>query len=213
MICTIIPKGENHASGIISPFCQTHFPFCTIFMLKITADLIKRRLPARNEMLLALSMAAFLIFTWSMRALFFNFPAFMLSHSMGEILVIAAYMLAFALLETLLVMLVMVFIATILPAVLLKEGFSYKASFFFIAFAAISIHLQYNMTNQPKISFLALELGRALALWLIPVLLVQFVGVIRKIVMDVLDRLMIFSYIYLPLGVISLFVITIRLLW
>ena len=164
-------------------------------------------------MILALSMAAFLVFTWSMRALFFNFPAFILSYTIGEILVIAAYMLAFALLETLMVILVMVLLAVILPGALLREGFSYKASFCFITFAAISIHLQYVMTNQPNISYLALELGRALILWLIPVLLVRFVSVVRKVVMEVLDRLTIFSYIYLPLGIISLFVVIIRLLW
>jgi hypothetical protein len=182
-------------------------------MLKNLADFFKRRLPARNDMILALSMAAFLVFTWSMRALFFNFPAFILSYTMGETLVIAAYMLAFALLETLVVVFVMVLLAVILPGALLREGFSYKASFCFIAFAAISIHLQYAMTNQPKVSYLALELGRALVLWLIPVLLVRFVSAVRKIVLDVLDRLTIFSYIYLPLGIISLFVVTIRLLW
>ncbi len=182
-------------------------------MLNKIAVFIEHRLPARNEMFLALSMAAFLVFTWTLRALFFNFPAFMLSYSMGEILVIAAYMLAFALLETLLVMLVMVFLAVLLPGVLLKDGFSYKASFFFIAFAVISIHLQYIMTNQPKISFLALELVRALILWLVPVLLVQFIKILRKIVMDILDRLTIFSYIYIPLGAISLLVVLIRLLW
>ena len=182
-------------------------------MLNKIIDFIKRRLPARNEMILALSMAAFLVFTWSLRALFFNFPAFMLSFNMGEILVIAAYMLAFALLETLLVMLLTVLLAVLLPGVLLKEGFSYKASFFFIAFAVISIHLQFVMTNQPKISYLALELGRALILWLVPVLLVRYVRVVRQIVMDILDRLTIFSYIYLPLGVISLLVVAVRLLW
>lgn len=164
-------------------------------------------------MFLALSMAAFLVYTWSLRGLFFKFPAFMLSYTLGEILAISAYMLAFALLETLAVMLVMVLLAIILPGVLLKEGFSYKATFFFIALAAISIHLQYVMTNQPKISFLVLELGRALVLWLVPVLLVRFVRIIRRIVMNVLDRLTIFSYIYLPLGIISLLVVTVRLLW
>ena len=137
----------------------------------------------------------------------------MLSYSMGEILVIAAYMLAFALLETLLVMMVMVFLAALLPGILLKDGFSYKASFFFIAFAVISIHLQYIMTNQPKISFLAIELVRALILWLVPILLVQFIRILRRIVMDILDRLTIFSYIYIPLGAISLLVVLIRLIW
>jgi hypothetical protein len=182
-------------------------------MLKKLPDFFKRRLPARTEMFLALSMAAFLVFTWSMQALFFSFPAFLLSYAVGEILVIAAYMLAFALLETLLVTLALVVLAVILPGALLKEGFSYKASFFFIAFGAISIHMQSVMTNQPKTSFLLFELGRALALWLILVLLVRYVGLARKIVMDILDRLTIFSYIYLPLGMISLLVVAFRLLW
>jgi hypothetical protein len=173
----------------------------------------KRRLPAKSELFLVLSTAAFLIFTWSVRALFFNFPAFLLSYAVGEILVIAAYMLAFALLETLLVTLVLIVIAALLPEVLFTRGFSYKASFFLIAFGVISIHMQYVMTNQPKTDFLLMELVRALALWLIPVLLIHYVGAIRRIIMDVLDRLTIFSYVYLPLGLISLLVVTFRLLW
>jgi hypothetical protein len=182
-------------------------------MLKNFFNFIQRRLPERNEMFLALSMAAFLVFTWSLRALFFNFPAFMLSYTIGEILVISAYMMAFALLETVAAMLVILVLAIILPGVLLKEGFSYKASFFFIGFAVISIHLQFVMTNQPKISYLTLELGRALGIWLVPVLLVHYVEFLRRIVMDILDRLTIFSYIYFPLGLISLLVVIVRLLW
>jgi hypothetical protein len=182
-------------------------------MLKKIPDILKHRLPARTEMLLVLSTAAFLVFTWSMRALFFNFPAFLLSYTLGEILVIAAYMLASALLETLLVTFVLIAAALILPGRLFKEGFSYKASFFLIAFGVISIHMQFVMTNQPKPDFLLLELVRALALWIIPVLLTHFLAPVRKIVMDFLDRLTIFSYIYLPLGLLSLLAVTFRLLW
>lgn len=184
-----------------------------IFMLNKFSAFFKRRLPAKNEMFLVLSTAAFLIFTWSVRTLFFNFPAFLLSYAVGEILVIAAYMLAFALLESLLVTLFLIVISMILPGGLFKDGFSYKASFFLIAFGVVSIHMQNVMTNQPKADFLLLELGRALALWLIPVLLVRYVGVVRKVVLDILDRLTIFSYIYLPLGIVSLLVVAFRLLW
>lgn len=182
-------------------------------MVKNVFNFIQSRLPAREETFLALSMAAFLVFTWTLRALFFNFPAFLLSYSVGEILSISAYMLAVALIETMLVMIPVLLLAVILPGFLMKDGFSYKASFFFIGFGAIAIHLQFVMTNQPKIDYLLLELGRALAFWLIPALLVQFVPWLRKIVMDILDRLTIFSYIYFPLGIISLFVVLVRLLW
>ena len=182
-------------------------------MLKKLSDFLQPHLPDRTEMLLVLSTAAFLVFTWSMRALFFNFPAFLLSYKLGEILVIAAYMLATALLETLLVTFVLIAVAAILPRKLFREGFSYKASFFLIAFGAISIHMQFVMTNQPKPDFLILELVRALALWIAPVLLTYFVTPVRKFVLDLLDRLTIFSYIYLPLGLLSLLVVTFRLLW
>jgi len=182
-------------------------------MFKTIPDFFKRRLPARNETLLVLSLAAFLIFSWSLRTLFYQVPAFILSYNLWEILSIAAYMLAFALLETLLATLFTVILAVILPAVLFRDGFAYKASFALLAAAAISIHLQFVMTNQPKINFLLLELGRGFALWLVPVLLTRYVGFLRKIVLDVLDRLTIFSYLYLPLGIISLLVVIVRLLW
>lgn len=176
-------------------------------------DFIKRRLPANNDIFLVLSTAAFLVFSWELRALFFNFSAFILSYTLGEILAIAAYMLMAALFETLLVTLMLVILAAILPGVILRNGFAYKAAFFLIAFAAVFIHLQFVMTNQPKVNFLLLELGRGLALWLVPVLLTAYVGAVRKIVLDLLDRLTIFSYLYLPLGVISLIVVIVRLLW
>ena len=175
--------------------------------------LLKRRLPAKNETFLVLSTAAFLIFTWSLRTLFFNIPAFFLSYTIDEILVIAAYMLAFALCETLRATLLLIIASILLPGGLFKEGFSYKASFFLIAFGVVSIHMQNVMTNQPTIDFLLLELGRAFALWLALVLLTRYVNLARKIALDILDRLTIFSYIYLPLGLVSLLVVTFRLLW
>lgn len=182
-------------------------------MLKSLSEFFKRRLPARTEIFLVLSMAAFVIFTWSLRAFFFGIPAFLLSQTPGEILVILFYMLAVALLETILVTFSLAGLAIILPGGWLKEGFSYKASFFIVASAAIFIHLQYVLTNQPTVNFLLRELGLMLALWLIPTLLTRYIGVVRKIVLDVLDRLTIFSYLYLPLGAISLIVILIRLVW
>jgi hypothetical protein len=182
-------------------------------MLKTIPNFFKRRMPARDEILLVLSLAAFLVFSWSLRMLFYQVSAFILSYSLWETLSIAAYMLMFALLETLLVTFFMVVLAVLLPGALLRDGFAYKASFALLAAAAISIHLQIVMTNQPKISFLLIELGRGLALWLVPVLLTRYVGFIRKIVLEVLDRLTIFSYLYLPLGILSLLVVIVRLLW
>ncbi len=182
-------------------------------MTKAFPDFLERRMPARNEIFLASSMATFLVFSWSLRMMFYTFPSFSLSHRFGEIFIIVTYMMTFALLDTLFATLALVVLAVILPGAVLKDGFSYKASFFFIASTVIFIHLQYTLTNQTKIGSLILELGLILVLWLVPVLLTRYVDAVRKIVLDILDRLTIFSYVYIPLGVISLFVVIIRLLW
>lgn len=158
-------------------------------------------------------MAAFLIFSWELRAFFYNVPAFVLSYSLGEILSIVAYMMAFALVETAAIMAVMLVLAALLPGVLLKNGFSYKAAFLFLALGLSSMGLQFGMTNQPKISYLVYVLVRALVGWLVAVLITQFMPFVRKIVLDILDRLTIFSYIYIPIGLLSLVVVAARLLW
>lgn len=176
-------------------------------------EFLKRRLPAKSEIFLALSVVTLLVFSWELRSLFYNAPAFLLSYTLARILSIAAYMLAVALLETLTVTLFAVALAMILPGAILRNGFSYKASFLFIALAVVSIQLQFTMNNQPKISYLVGKLVFALFLWLIPVLLVQFFPRIRALVLDLFDRLTIFSYIYLPLGILSLFVMIVRLIW
>ena len=182
-------------------------------MPKPTLEFFKKQFPARGEILLALSGLAFLVYGWELRALFFNFPAFVLSYTVGEILVIAAYMLGFALLETAAVMLIALALAVVLPRKLFAEGFSFKAFFLFLGMGAVSVHLQFVMTNQPTVNFLLRELALGLALWILPSALAHYVPIVKKIVLDILDRLTIFTYIYFPLGLISVLVVTFRLLW
>lgn len=175
-------------------------------------EFFTQRLPEKKELTLALSGLTFLVFGWQLRALFYNFPAFLLSYTVGEILVIAAYMLAFALIETAVVMAFVLVLAIILPHKLFAEGFSYKSFFLFLSLGAVSVYLQYVMNNQPKIAFLARELAYGLAAWILLSLLTYFVPVVKKIILDILDRLTIFTYIYIPLGILSLLVVTFRLI-
>ena len=176
-------------------------------------DFFKRRIPAKNDFFLALSVATLLVFSWELRSLFYNAPALFLSYTLGEFLSIAGYMLAGALIETILIVLSVVILAILLPGVILRDGFAYKASFLFIALAIVSAYLQFNMTNQPKINFLLMQLIVIFVLWLVPVLLIHFIAPLRKFMLDLFDRLIIFSYIYLPLGFVSLLVVIVRLLW
>ena len=177
------------------------------------ADILKRRFPARSDILLVASMASFCLFSWELRNYFYQVPALMLSYRLWDLVSIAAYALAFALFETVLVMAVMLALAFLLPGFALRDGFGYKGSFLILALAAVSIHLQLVMNNQPKPQFLFAELARLLGMWLIPVLLIHFIPQVKKIVLEVLDRLTIFGYVYIPLGIASLLIVIVRNLW
>ncbi len=180
---------------------------------KAILDFFKRRLPARSETVLVFAMAVFLVFSWALRNIFFQYPSYILSYNVLDILAIVSYEMGFAMLESALVMVFVLALAFILPGKWFKEGFSYKGSFAILSLAAVSIYMQAVMTNQPKISWLGLQLGRGFVLWLIAVLMSHYVPLVRKIVLDILDRLTIFLYVYVPIGMISLLVVIVRNLW
>lgn len=177
------------------------------------SNFFKRRIPAREEIKLVFSMAAFCVFTWALQNYFYQFPALLLSHNVWDLLSIAAYTLSFALIESFLTTVFVALLAFILPGFLLRNGFAYKGALVILATAVVSIHLQIVMNNQPQVSFLVVEFALWIALWLVPVLLTGYVPAVRKIVLDLLDRLTIFCYIYVPLGIISLFVVIVRIVW
>jgi hypothetical protein len=176
-------------------------------------DFLKRRLPARSDIVLVASTAVFLVFSWSLRSIFFQYPSYILSYTVWEIFAIVAYHMAFALLESALVVAVFVTVAFLLPGKWFKEGFAWKASLGIITLAALSIYLQAVMNNQPKINWLAMQLGRGVLAWLAAMLVTHFVPFVRKILLDILDRLTVFLYLYLPIGLVSLLVVIVRLVW
>jgi hypothetical protein len=132
---------------------------------------------------------------------------------LGDIISIAAYTLCVALIESVLTTAFVTLLAFLLPGFLLRDGFAYKGAFAILAATLISIHLQLVMNNQPQVGFLVGELALGLALWLVPVLLTHFIPAVRKVVLDILDRMTIFSFIYVPLGLVSLAVVIARNLW
>jgi hypothetical protein len=140
-------------------------------------------------------------------------PALILSYNLWDLLSIAAYALAFALVESILTLAFFVALAFILPGFAMRDGFSYKASFAIVSASAVAIYLQAVMSNQPTTQFLLLQLARFGVLWLVPTLLTRYVPFVRKFVLDVLDRLTVFNYIYPPLGILSLLVVILRNLW
>ena len=90
-------------------------------------DTIRTRLPSGHEILLVFGVVAFAVFGWSIRGFLYKLPAFTLYFGAGANLAVLAYMMAFALLESVLVVGFLVALSAILPSGWLRSGFAYKA--------------------------------------------------------------------------------------
>lgn len=117
-------------------------------------------------------------------------------------------MMAFALLESLLITATLLLLSMLLPAAWLRDGFAYKSFVFLIVATGASIYLQQVLRSSwPSSQILTLAwaaplLGMA-ALLALAHLLPRF----KHILLDIQDRLSIMLYVYIPLGILSLVVV------
>ncbi len=169
------------------------------------------RLPAQGDILQAAGGGFFLIFTWALRGFLYQLSSLLLYHSVGDIFAILAYMLALALLETFAVLAILIALASLLPAHWLRQGFGGKAFLILLIGGAASTALA-SYLSQKMTAFLPLAGGLALALLLLgsSFLLLERLPAARRALGGFLERLSIFAWIYLPLGILSLLVVLIR---
>ena len=103
---------------------------------------IQRRLPRVEEILDVLGVSVFVLFSWSLRGFLYNLPSFLHSLSVGAILGILCYMMAFALLESLLLVCCLLLISIVLPGKWYRDGFAYKGFLTILVISITSIQIQ-----------------------------------------------------------------------
>ena len=162
-------------------------------------------------MIAVLAVAVFVCFSWTIIGFFNKLSSFILYFTPGEIANIFAFMMAFALLESLVVTGLLILLSAILPSKWLKEGFAFKGFVVLLVVAATAILFQKALRDyfpplQTLLTFSILPL-------LLIALLVWFVHSQPKaqnILLNVQDRILIMLFIYLPIGVIGLLVVMAR---
>ncbi len=189
-------------------------------MLQSISHSIQKRLPARVEALRVFGVVLFAVFGWSIRGFLYKVPAFTLYFGLSANLAILSYMLSFALLESVLVIAALLALAACLPARWLKQGFAYKGSLIvFVAAVAMILFEQWFrigffkdiMAGQyymvpPFIIGLASSIVALFGLlWLL-----RAQPRFQKYILYAAEQLGIFTYIYVPLGLIGLAVVLIR---
>jgi hypothetical protein len=174
---------------------------------------IKNRFPDRRDSTLVFSAAVFAVFTWTVRGFIYQVPSFILYFGVWDVFGILALQFTFALLESAFVAGLFILFGALLPAKWLKTGFGYKGFITVVVAAIAFIYLKGAMTNQPTVQFFVTTFVVTFLAWLGLILAAHFWNRFQRLVLDLADRLSIFLYIYLPLGLLSVVVVMIRLIW
>jgi hypothetical protein len=174
-------------------------------------DWIRNRFPSRRDGIAVLAVAVFLCFSWTLIGFFNKLSSFILYFTPGEIANIFAFMMAFALLESLAVAGLLVLLSAILPSSWLKEGFAFKG--FVILLVATGTALLF----QRELKDYFPSAGTLLTYSLIPLLVIAFLvwflhsrPRLQRLLLTVQDRISIMLFIYVPIGVIGLLVVMAR---
>lgn len=174
-------------------------------------ELIKMRFPSRSDMLAVFGVVVFVCFTWTLLHFFNKVSSFLLYFTPVEIGDILAFMMAFALLESLVITMILVLLSMLLPSAWLRAGFAIKGFIILLIAAGTSILFQRTLAYEyPSILMLA-------ATVLVPLLLsVGLIAVVRSMprIMNLLaniqDRILIMLFIYVPIGLIGLVIVLYR---
>jgi hypothetical protein len=174
----------------------------------------RERLPQRGEFLYVFGGVVFFVFSWAIRGFLYQLSSLLLYHTVGEILAVFSYLMAFALVESLIVMSGLLMVSFLLPARWFREGFVYKG---FIAvlvtrLAMILLNSYLFSLNHamPPMSVIYLSAGMTLVFLLALIWVFQSAPRLQRVLLELQERMQIFIYLYLPLGFIGLVVIVLR---
>ncbi len=177
-------------------------------------------MPERRDTLQVFGVVLFAIFGWSIRGFLYKVPSFTLYFGLSSNLAVLCYMLSFALLESLLVIGFLLGLSVLLPARVLKDGFAYKGFLIVLVAAVAMIVFEFwyrvdffkDMMNGQYYMVQPFIMGSVLSIVVLAGLLWLFHARPRwqKYLVYAAEQLGIFTYIYVPLGLIGFLVVLVR---
>lgn len=184
------------------------------------AKVFRNKLPVQAEILSVFNVVIFAVFGWSIRGFLFEIPAFLLYLGIGDITAVLFYMLAFALVESIVITGGLVIVSMVLPSNWLRTGFAYKG-FLIVLVATIGFIL---FQGYYKIGFFQNLVKNDYSNFQ-PVLAGLIVGVLclvglfwvfhvkpsfQHYLSKFIEQFTLFGYIYIPLGIIGLLMVLVR---
>ena len=170
---------------------------------------LKNRLPAFSQVFAVFGVISLIVYCWTLIWFFWKLPSWEYFMNLEELSTLFAYIMATNLLESLAVLLVVLFLCILLPAKWFKDVFlSSGASLVILSLGYLmylSSHIASNDDSYPT-NMVRLIPAVGLLILLLTFLATR-VSILRRLLEGFVDRAVIFSYVFLPIGLVSLLVV------
>lgn len=174
---------------------------------------LRNKIPPLHEILALYATIVFLIYGWATITFFWKVPSWLYFLSLGEIAAILSYTFASSLLECTIILFIFLFASLVLPSKFLYNKFALRGSLivyaltFWVVLFTLNSLIQLPTTGDVITFGIGVLVTSALA-----ILLAERISFVQRLVSTVGNRLTIFLYLWLPLGLLGILVIIFRIL-
>ena len=162
-----------------------------------------------------LAVAMFLVYSWTLFTSFWKLPSWLYFLQVGEILSIYAYAFVVNFVESALLLLIVLLPAILLPRRWWTDAFTSRGfALILILLGSAALHMSIYRTPDTRAAFINGQFLWWAATLLLAALLTWIAGSVRWLrngLENLADRFVVFLYIYLPLTLLSFFVVASRI--
>jgi hypothetical protein len=177
------------------------------------------KIPPWQEILPVASSILFIVYTFTIYRMLFQIPSWLYSHTKPDIFFLAVYVFAAAFIESLLVCAFIVALNLITPRWIFRDQFIAQGSLMVIACAIWALILKYQLDISGLRGLRAvLMLVTLFTLSLLIILIVFYFLMkrfppVKSLLEALADRMIIFAWIYAPVGLVSMVIVLVRKLF
>ena len=172
---------------------------------------ITEKIPKLEEIAPVYAVIVMMIYPWTLTRYFWKLSSWILFASVGDLVALFAYMVVVNLLESIVVLLVPILMSIILPQKWFYDRFRTRSISLMVFGLGYLIYLDKKLyADSPFPLTLVRWIPMAVIVIIVLVFLVDRVGLLRRVLDELANRLTIFLYISIPVSVIALLVVLIR---
>ena len=178
--------------------------------MSLFIETIKKRFPTKAELQLVFGVIVFLVFGWAIWRFLFELPSQLLNtHWLGIVFNFMALM-ATALLESIFTGIILALLSFLLPVKWFREGFLYKSFVTLCVMVGVIFWYQKVFVNDdffPAMDIVYRGLALFFLAWVALLLIFHFGKPLQCFVLSIEERMEVFLYLYVPLGIIGLLIV------